>query len=104
MEEEYEEKMEALRKVLIDKLLKITEGKSSAGVKDYTDMDVIARGAKFTAKVLTGDRLPSRYSFNKWTNDPHKNDVNPHNRDQLPTSLQGARRRGEAKAVRPHHW
>ena len=93
--------MEALRKVLIDKLLKITEGKSSAGVKDYTDMDVIARGAKFTAKVLTGIDYQS-VQLNKWTNDPHKNEL-IHNRDQLPTSLQGARRRGEA-AVRPHHW
>ncbi len=74
MEEEYEEKMEALRKVLIDKLLEITEGKSSAGVKDYTDMDVVARGAKFTAKVLAGIDYQS-VQLNKWTNDPHKNEL-----------------------------
>jgi DNA-directed RNA polymerase subunit beta len=74
MEEEYEEKMEALRKVLIDKLLKITEGKSSAGVKDYTDMDIVARGAKFTAKVLAGIDYQS-VQLNKWTNDPHKNEL-----------------------------
>ncbi len=74
MEEEYEEKMEALRKVLIDKLLEITEGKSSAGVKDYTDMDIVARGAKFTAKVLAGIDYQS-VQLNKWTNDPHKNEL-----------------------------
>ncbi len=74
MEEEYEEKMEALRMVLIEKLLKITEGKSSAGVKDYTDMDVVARGAKFTTKVLAGIDYQS-VQLNKWTNDPHKNEL-----------------------------
>ncbi len=74
LEEEYEEKMAELKKVLIEKLLNLTDGKASAGVKDYTNMDVIPRGAKFTMKVLTGIDYQT-VQLNKWTNDAHKNDL-----------------------------
>src|SRR5690554_6657567 len=73
LEEEYEEKMEELKKVLIDKLLKLTEGKSSAGVKDYTNMDVVPKGAKFTMKVLS-EMDYQAVQLNKWTNDTTKNE------------------------------
>ncbi len=67
--------MEELRKVLIDKLLKLTEGKTSAGgVKDYTNMDVVPKGAKFTVKVLSDIDFQS-VQLNKWTTDTHKNEL-----------------------------
>ncbi len=75
LEEEYENRMEELRKVLIDKLLKLTEGKTSAGgVKDYTNMDVVPKGAKFTVKVLSDIDFQS-VQLNKWTTDTHKNEL-----------------------------
>ncbi len=74
LEEEYEAKMEDLKKILIEKLLALTEGKTSAGVKDYTNIEVIPKGAKFTAKVLQEIDYQS-VQLNKWTNDPHKNEL-----------------------------
>ena len=74
LDEEYEEKMEGLRKKLIDKLLVLTEGKTSAGVKDYTNMEVIPKGSKFTAKVLNEIDYQS-IQLNKWTTDTHKNEL-----------------------------
>ncbi|MGI6073652.1 MAG: DNA-directed RNA polymerase subunit beta [Fermentimonas sp.] len=74
LDEEYEVKFEELRKLLIEKLLKLTEGKTSAGVKDYTNIDVVAKGAKFTAKVLADIDFQS-IQLNKWTNDDQKNEL-----------------------------
>lgn len=72
LDEEYETKLEELKKVLIEKLLVLTEGKTSAGVKDYTNMDVVPKGAKFTAKVLSEIDFES-IQLSKWTSDAHKN-------------------------------
>ena len=74
LDEEYENKMEDLRKLLIDKLLHITEGKTSAGVKDYTNMDIVPKGAKFTLKVLSDIDYQS-VQLSKWTADAHKNQL-----------------------------
>ena len=74
LDEEYEVKMEDLRKVLIEKLLVLTDGKTSAGVKDYTNMDIVPKGAKFTAKVLSDIDFQS-IQLNKWTTDAHKNEL-----------------------------
>ena len=74
LDEEYESKMESLRQLLIDKLLKLTEGKASTGVKDYTNIDIVPKGAKFTQKVLTNIDYQS-IQLSKWTNDPHKNEL-----------------------------
>ncbi|MDD4009216.1 MAG: DNA-directed RNA polymerase subunit beta, partial [Fermentimonas sp.] len=72
LDEEYETKLEELRKILIDKLIKLTDGKSSAGVKDYTNIDIVPKGAKFTPKVLSDIDYQS-VQLNKWTTDTHKN-------------------------------
>jgi len=74
LDEEYENKMEELRKVLIDKLLMLTDGKMSAGVKDYTNMDIVPKGAKFTMKILSDIDFQS-VQLNKWTTDSHKNEL-----------------------------
>ena len=73
LDEEYEEKMEELKKVLINKLLALTEGKTSVGVKDYTNMDIVPKGAKFTHKVLAEIDFQS-IQLNKWTADAAKNE------------------------------
>ncbi len=74
LDEEYELKMDELRKVLIDKLLILTDGKTSAGVKDYTNMDIVPKGAKFTQKVLSDIDFQA-VQLNKWTTDIHKNEL-----------------------------
>jgi DNA-directed RNA polymerase subunit beta len=74
LDEEYEQKIDELKKILIEKLLVLTEGKTSAGVKDYTNMDVVPKGAKFTHKVLNEIDFQS-VQLNKWTADSHKNNL-----------------------------
>ena len=60
--------------MLIDKLLHLTEGKTSAGVKDYSNMDIVPKGARFTHKVLADIDYQS-VQLSKWTNDAHKNQL-----------------------------
>ncbi len=72
IDEEYEGKMQELRRSLIIKLTALTEGKTSAGVKDYTNMDVIPKGAKFTQSMFA-DLDFEAVQLNKWTTDPAKN-------------------------------
>ena len=74
LDEEYEAKLEELRKILIDKLLNLTNGKTSAGVKDYTNIDIVPKGAKFTQKILSEIDYQS-VQLNKWTTDTHKNNL-----------------------------
>ncbi|MFA6838392.1 MAG: DNA-directed RNA polymerase subunit beta, partial [Dysgonamonadaceae bacterium] len=74
LDEEYETKLENLRRILIEKLLKLTEGKSSAGVKDYTTNEVVTKGTKFTLKVLS-DIDYQAVQLTKWTTESHTNDL-----------------------------
>jgi DNA-directed RNA polymerase subunit beta len=74
LDEEFELKMEELKKVLIGKLLVLTEGATSVGVKDYTNMDIVPKGAKFTHKVLAEIDYQS-IQLSKWTADVHTNEL-----------------------------
>ncbi|MDR1408452.1 MAG: DNA-directed RNA polymerase subunit beta [Tannerella sp.] len=74
LDEEYEEKMGKLKNILVDKLLNLTSGKTSQGVRDYLNTDVIPRGSKFTRKVL--EELDyNTVHVSKWTTDGHKNEL-----------------------------
>ncbi len=74
LDEEYEEKMSALKSLLVDKLQELTNGKTSQGVKDYLNTEVIARGAKFSRKAL--EELDyNTVQVSKWTTDAHKNEL-----------------------------
>ena len=74
LDEEYEDKLNALRDILVSKLMTLTAGKTSQGVKDFIGSEIIPKGSKFTAGVLKGiDYDPINLS--KWTNDQHKNDM-----------------------------
>jgi len=72
LDEEYEEKMAKLKGQLVDKLLVITEGKTSQGVKDYLNVDIIAKGSKFTKGALDNIDYES-IQVSNWTTDEHKN-------------------------------
>ena len=74
LDEEYEEKLNALLEVLIGKLMTLTAGKTSQGVKDFLGSEIIPKGTKFTADVLR-DINYDTVNLSKWTADAHKNDL-----------------------------
>ncbi len=74
IDDEFEAKADNLKSILIEKLLILTEGKTSQGVKDYLGADVIAKGAPFTATVL-GNLDFTAIQLSKWTADAHKNEM-----------------------------
>ncbi|MBR3871903.1 MAG: DNA-directed RNA polymerase subunit beta [Paludibacteraceae bacterium] len=74
MEARFEENVAQLKNVLVDKLMVLTNGKTSQGVKDFLGADLIEKGNKFTQKQL----LEIDYTtvqVSKWTADAHKNDL-----------------------------
>ncbi len=72
--EEYEEKQDKLKDILINKLMTLTSGKTSQGVKDFLGDEVIVKGAKFTASALRGINYDT-INLSNWTADDHKNDM-----------------------------
>ena len=74
LDEEYEEKLNALRDVLVNKLMTLTDGKTSQGVKDFIGSEIIPKGSRFTPATLAGIDYDT-INLSKWTNDDHKNDL-----------------------------
>ena len=74
LDEEYEEKLESLKSLLVDKLMTLTDGLTSQGVKDFLGSDVVAKGAKFTPAILREIDFDT-INLSKWTADAHKNDL-----------------------------
>ena len=74
LDEQYSKKQEALKDILVEKLMVLTEGKTSQGVKDYLGAEIIAKGAKFTAALFREINYDT-LNLSKWTNDAHKNDM-----------------------------
>ena len=74
LDAEYGKRMDEVKKQLVEKLLTLTEGKPSQGVKDYLDTEIVPKGNKFTAEVLKGIDYES-VSLVKWTADAHRNDL-----------------------------
>ncbi|MGC9470777.1 MAG: DNA-directed RNA polymerase subunit beta [Bacteroidales bacterium] len=74
IETEFEKQAAELKSKLIDKLFILVNGKTSQGVKDYYNKDLIPKGNKFTLKQLQEiDYL--EVNPNKWTTDKKKNDT-----------------------------
>ncbi len=74
VEAEFNEKVEALKNILVEKLMLLTNGKTSQGVKDFLGADVIPKGNKFTQKQLSEIDYTC-IQISKWTTDNHKNDL-----------------------------
>ena len=74
IDEEFDERAGEFKKILVDKLLALTEGLVSQGVKDYVGVEVVAKGAKFTKKELQALDYTS-IQLSGWTNDEHKNEL-----------------------------
>ena len=72
IDEEHEAKCNDLKDILVDKLLTLTDGLTSEGVKDYTGAEIITKGSRFTTAALKNLEYDGIQS-NGWTSDEHKN-------------------------------
>ncbi len=74
IEEEYQAMQDELLKKLVEKLMTLTEGKNSQGVKDFLGIEVISKGQPFTVPALM--QLDYRsVMLQKWTEDEHTNEL-----------------------------
>jgi len=71
---EFEKNIAKLKSILIDKLFRVVNGKTSQGVYNIYGEEVVAKGTKFTLKNI-GDADFSIVSYNNWTTDKEKNDL-----------------------------
>ena len=74
LDDEQEAKINDLKDILVDKLMELTEGKESQGVKDYSDAEIITKGSKFTVAALKNLDYEGVQS-NGWTGDDHTNSL-----------------------------
>ena len=74
LDEEYEDRQSKLKDLLVSKLMTLTSGKTSQGVKDFLGSDIIPKGVKFSATTLR-DINYDTVNLSKWTTDAHKNDM-----------------------------
>ena len=74
LDEEYEAKQIALKNILLEKLIKLTNGKTSQGVKDFMNSELIPKGVKFTQTNLRMLDYTS-VQVSNWTTDAKKNDM-----------------------------
>ena len=72
LDEEFESKAEDLKAILIDKLLELTAGKKSAGVKDFMGSVLIPAGEEITEAVLESFDYTTVQLID-WTEDEHTN-------------------------------
>lgn len=74
IDEEANKRYNELKQNLIDKLFELVNGKTSQGVKDFANKEVIAKGSKFTYKQLQSIDY-SNINPNRWTTDKSKNEI-----------------------------
>jgi len=74
LDNEFNKQVAELKNRLVDKLFSLVNGKTSQGVYDNFDQVIVARGVKFTQKILS-DIDYMNVNPNKWTTDKAKNDL-----------------------------
>ena len=74
IDKEFEEKIGDFKAILIDKLLTLTKGKKSCGVKDFMGAEIIPEGATFVAKALENLDYTT-IQLSGWTKDEHTNSL-----------------------------
>tara|TARA_R110001592_G_scaffold129066_4_gene341367 strand:+ start:2623 stop:6447 length:3825 start_codon:yes stop_codon:yes gene_type:complete len=75
LETEYNKEMAQLKKELIDKLYAIVNGKTSQGVVNFYNEEIIAKGTKFSVKVLEKINDFSFIDAKNWTTSDEINDL-----------------------------
>ena len=74
LDKEFQDKVDDFKAILIDKLLTLTEKKTSRGVKDYMGVEIIPEGAKFKASHFENLDYTS-VQLTGWTDDEHINSL-----------------------------
>jgi DNA-directed RNA polymerase subunit beta len=74
LDEGFTGKIDDLTGKLIDKLFILVNGRTSQGVKNYLNVEVVPRGVKFTQKLLQ-DIDFMNVNPNKWTTDKERNET-----------------------------
>ena len=74
LDKEFQDKVDDFKAILIDKLLMLTEKKTSRGVKDYMGVEIIPEGAKFKASHFENLDYTS-VQLTGWTDDEHINSL-----------------------------
>ncbi len=75
IENTYKSKFDELRNTLIEKLNVLVNGKTSQGVTNDLDEEIISKGVKFTHKLLTSIEDYVNVSGSDWTVDNDKNEL-----------------------------
>jgi DNA-directed RNA polymerase subunit beta len=75
LDEEYNMKVETIRQKFLEKLNILVAGKTSQGVKNDLNEEVIPKGTKFTQKILNGIDDFTRITGGVWTTDEDKNEM-----------------------------
>ena len=74
LDAQFQAKAEQLKTLLVEKLAVLLKKYESAGVKDYTNTDVVAKGLAFTPERLQNIDYMS-VMLASWTEDEHTNDL-----------------------------
>ncbi len=72
VDEDFEKKVHILKDILIDKLVKLLDGKPAQNVSDLYGVELVGKGTKFTARVLSNIDYEN-VNPNKWTSDKETN-------------------------------
>ena len=75
LDEEFNVKVEVIRQTFLEKLNILVAGKTSQGVLNDLNEDVIPKGTKFTQKILNSIDDYSRITGGTWTTDDEKNEL-----------------------------
>jgi len=73
LKDEHEKNLKEIKDVLVEKLFSVLSGKTSAGVFNVYNEDIIAKGTKFSQKNLNEVDY-SNVMANNWTSDSEKNE------------------------------
>ncbi|MBP5172041.1 MAG: DNA-directed RNA polymerase subunit beta [Bacteroidales bacterium] len=74
IEEEFEAEMAKLKEILLSKLWTLLNGKTSQGIKDNLDVELIPKGVKFNQTRLSEINYTT-VQLSRWTSDAHRNDM-----------------------------
>lgn len=74
LQDEYEKNLKAVKAELAEKLFSVLSGKTSQGVFNVYNEELISKGTKFTLKNLTEIDY-THINANNWTTDAEKNDL-----------------------------
>ncbi|MDV7187234.1 DNA-directed RNA polymerase subunit beta [Lutibacter sp. TH_r2] len=96
LESKYSAKFEELRSILVDKLFHLVSGKTSQGVQNDLEEEILQKGKKFTLKMLNAVTDFAHLTKGVWTTDDHINSLVSeliHNYKIKVNDLQGSLRR-----------